>query len=416
MARWAVCAGLASAARPCVCVAAAAGLASATRRPVQVSASQAMASSSVAAPGVDYGLPAADDADAWTDLMHPCAGRLQRVMTVRGGKRGAVMKKLHREPLRLVEVIVHCGLHYREVPDGGTTCTAPVPSHMPPLDGADKGFHFFPLLRYSAGSPRSWTVTLVDGTDGQGPPAMVGRWALKLVQAADRDRPLLLCAASEQDALEWQRQLHMRAAPLAAVWRRHVGMPDSGSAVASSSAGSAGSHVATVVVELYQEVRRVLANDVLASVAGVVHAASRDKVYNLAVAAGPLVGVALESLGFALRVFAAARGIFPAATHTARGLDDLLGLLCGHVLPALDYLGGSARVNVEDLFKRLGSLVAVAEVLAGELYHRMRSRRQRVRCRSCRCSERRGWQRFGCAPGASACRCGSARRVRAACL
>lgn len=75
-----------------------------------------MASSSVAAPGVDYGLPAADDADAWTDLMRPCKGRLQRVMTARGGKRGAVLGSLRREPLPLVEVFVHCGLHFPKGP------------------------------------------------------------------------------------------------------------------------------------------------------------------------------------------------------------------------------------------------------------------------------------------------------------
>lgn len=288
---------------------------------------------------------------------------------------------------------------------------------MPPLDGADKGFHFLPLLRYSEGSPPSWTVTLVDGTDGQGPPAMVGRWAVKLEQAADKDQPLLLCAASEQDALEWQRQLHMRAAPLAAVWRRHVGMPGIGSALAPSPAGSAGSNVAAMVAELYQHTRRVFANDVLAGVAGVEAALNRDKVYNLAVAAGPLVGLALGSLGLALRVFAAARGMPAAATHTANGLKDLLGELGGHLLPALDDLGGSVRVDVENLLKHLASLVAAAEVLAGEVYHRMRSRRQRLKgAIPCGCSEREGRLRCGCAPGASACRCGSARIGRAACL
>lgn len=84
-----------------------------------------------------YGLPAATDVAAWVELQLPFAGRLQlapppsRRHAVSGTIRRVVGRQ--RQPLPLVDVWLHSGLHYRRVDTGaGGTDAAPVPGQPLP--------------------------------------------------------------------------------------------------------------------------------------------------------------------------------------------------------------------------------------------------------------------------------------------
>lgn len=163
-----------------------------------------------------------------------------------------------------------------------------------------------------------------------------------MAAAAAADPPLRLLARSRADAESWAAQLRARAAPLAAVWARHgggAGRRPGGGATDGGNAATSGPDDAVVAAALQDGARRVLATDVVMGVAGVVTALVEPNAYNVAVAAGPVAGVALGALAFAARVLFAARCVFEAAVGVAVDLDDLHGKLVEHVLPSVGISG-----------------------------------------------------------------------------
>eukprot|EP00170_Pyropia_yezoensis_P003878 contig_16144_g3889 len=337
-----------------------------------------MSASAAAPPSRDYGLPAAGDVTAWENVMRPCTGVLQ---LYKGSGLAGCANSLRRRPtLVAVTVWVHCGLHYKRVQrQANAVCTPPVPGDMPPVDRPDSRFGFFPLPRDEPGQDPCVSVEVLDAAPGGEVRGVDGLLVVKLVPANDAGHPLLFCAPSKAIAEAWEHQLRMRLAPLAVVWSRHIGMVDNGSSGGGGGMGAARGSPdeatpLSTVAALHGGARHVLANDV---VAGVVAELSQPNAHNIAAAAGPLVGVAFGALGFALSVFVAARLVFGAAAGVSEELDQLYGKLRRHVLPAFEQLPDDGIVDVGDLMNMLGRLVSGVEVLAGELYHLVRSRRQR---------------------------------------
>ena len=329
-------------------------------------------SAPAAAPSAgDYGLPAAGDEGAWRDLMRPCGGILQLYKAPVG---------MARTPkLVPVRVWVHCGLHYVPAPVGIVACTAPVPEDLPLLSRPDTHYRFFPLRRDEPGPRPSFSVrTYCAPADGN-VRGFNGRWVLELKATADTRPPLCFCAGSKVDALAWERQLRMRSAPLAVVWSRHVGMAGGGSASGVGVVGAepAGPSWLAAVAAVHGGARCVLGNDVLAGAAGMATALTREAAHDVAVAAGPVVGVAFAGLGVLLRFLAAMQSVAGVALDVSADLNDLCVILRDHLLPALRDLPDDGRV--QGLITGLGGLVADMEVIFGELHHLVRSRRARVR-------------------------------------
>ncbi|KAK1861320.1 hypothetical protein I4F81_003904 [Pyropia yezoensis] len=328
----------------------------------------------------EYDLPAAGDAAAWEALVRPCTGRLQLVEAP--GRLGAVASRLFRTKLKAVTVWVHCGVHYLPAPQAGPACTPPILGDLPSVDEVDTRFGFFPLRRDHPAAPPSFAVRVFRAGPGEGLHGIEGRWGVEVIATADADHPLRLCARSQADAEAWAHQLRARLAPLSEVWSRHVGAargrPVVGSGANVAHLGPAEATQVSAMAALQDGARRVLASDVVGGVAGVMTALVQPEAYNLAVAAGPVVGVALGALGFAMRVLVAARTVFQEAAGVSEQLDELHGKLVEHVLPSLQSLPDDGTVGVGDLMIKLGLLVADMEVLAGELHHLVRSRRQRA--------------------------------------
>ncbi|KAK1862940.1 hypothetical protein I4F81_005506 [Pyropia yezoensis] len=340
-----------------------------------------MSASAAAPPPKDYGLPAAGDVTAWENVMRPCTGVLQ---LYKGSGLAGCANSLRRRPtLATVKVWVHCGLHYKLVQrQANAACTPPVPGDMPPVDRPDSRFGFFPLPRDEPGQDPSVSVEVFCVAPGGDVRGVDGLWVVKLVPANAARKPLFLCAQSKATAEAWEHQLRMRSAPLAVVWSRHMGMGENGSIGGGGGMGAARGSPdeatqLSAVAALRGGARQVLDNDVLAGVAGVVAELTLPNAHNIAVAAGPLVGVAFGALGFALSVFVAARLVSGAAAGVSEELDQLYSKLRRHVLPAFDQLPDGGIVDVGDLINMLGRLVSGVEVLAGELHHLVRSRRQR---------------------------------------
>jgi len=199
-----------------------------------------------------------------------------------------------------------------------------------------------------------------------------GQWVVELVLGGSTDTPVRFCAATKEDALAWQQQLRRRGAPLAAVWERHMDMGGGSNGLAPVRAD------AGVFSALASGAGSMLSSSALAGVAGVAAALTCEEAADLASAAGPIVGIALSTLSFALSVLVAAREAAGAAAEASSSLNALHASLRGHLLPALRDLGDGGGVDVADLIGRLGALVANLEVLAGELHHTLRSRRARA--------------------------------------
>jgi len=348
--------------------------------------STAQASSSVPmADGVSecrkYGLPAGEDTAAWATLMRPCVGHLQQIKPA--GMMACVSRLTDKRTVTAMSIWLHCGLHYQPRPPAKPVCTPPVPGDMPPVNQPEKGCCFFPLRRDESGAA-CWEVRVFRASPAGELPAVAGRWVIELVHLPSRGDPLRFCAASEVDAREWHRQLRMRAAPLVLVWTRHVGVAGGsgggGGGVSPALDGPAAARRLLVMDALTRGAGHLVATGALEGVAGVaefVTEVTQKEASNLAAAAGPVVGVALQSVCFAARVFAAAQGVFDAAAQTSADVDDL-HKVCRRLLVALKDVRDDADVGAAELLHLLSRLLADVEAAAGELHHLVRSRRQRA--------------------------------------
>jgi len=202
-------------------------------------------------------------------------------------------------------------------------CTPPVAGDMPLVSQPEKGCCFFPLRRDESGAA-CWEVHIFRASPAGELPAVAGRWVIELVHLPNRGDPLRFCAASKADAREWHRQLRMRAAPLVLVWTRHVGVAGGGGGggggVSPTLDGPAAARHLLVMDALTRGAGHLVAAGALEGVAGVaefVTEVTQKETSNLAAAAGPVVGVALQSVCFAARVFAAAQGVFEAAAQAS---------------------------------------------------------------------------------------------------
>ena len=327
----------------------------------------------------DYDLPLADDEEGLKALMRPCTGRVQLIEPA--GRLGCVTCTAGSVKLIPATVWVHCGVHYRLEQPGDAGCTLPSPGDMPPMDRPGTGYRFCPLPRnHGEGAAAS----LVDVFRAQATgdwSSIAGRWVVQVSLSRDPDPLLRFCAASEEDARAWQRQLRMRTAPLWMVWARHVGVvgggSGSGDAVGPTPAGAGDATRLTALSSCTQGIRRALADGSLADGAGVATSIANPEVHNLAVAFGPLVGTALAALSFGLKVFVAAGQVDGAVGDASAALQDVIDACKQYLLPVVKDLEVSSVVNVGGLLERLSSLVADVEEAAGEMHHLMWSRRQR---------------------------------------
>ena len=345
------------------------------------------ASGSMTAP-IDYGLPLAGDEEGFKALMRPCTGRLQLIEPA--GRMGCVIRTAGSVKLIPATVWVHCGVHYRLEQPGDAACTLPSPGDMPPMDPPGTGYRFCPLPRNDGKGAATSLVDVFSAPETGDWSSIAGRWVVRVSLNRDPDPLLCFCAASEEDARAWQRQLRMRTAPLWVVWARHVGVvaggSGSGDAVGPLPAGAGDATRLTAVSNFMQGTRRALANESLAGGAEVVTSVVIPEVHSLAVAFGPLVSTALAALSFGLKVFVAVGQVGGAVGNTSAALQDVTDACNQHLLPVVKDLDVSGTVNVEGLRERLSSLVTGVEGVAGELHHLMRSRRQRWcgRARPCR--------------------------------
>jgi len=236
----------------------------------------AAAASSSAAPMacVGYGLLTAGDGTHWDSLMRPCTGRLELVMPARCT--ACVRGRAAKLSLRSVEVWVHCGLHYRPKRPAVPACTPPVPGKMPPATEIDTSFRFFPLWRDKPGSDLFFSVRAFRAGTCEELHGIGDRWVVELTLAASPDQPLRFCMAGKSDALAWQRELQMRAAPVATMWKRHKGLSGGGSAVGPSTPRDARASRLPAVAALADSMRLALPNDVLAGAAGIATARGED--------------------------------------------------------------------------------------------------------------------------------------------
>ncbi|OSX80590.1 hypothetical protein BU14_0048s0005 [Porphyra umbilicalis] len=329
----------------------------------------------------DYGLPSDEDTAAWAALMRPCVGHLQQIKPA--GMVARVSRLADKVTLTAVSVWLHCGLHYQLRPMANPECTPPVAGSMPPVNQPEKGCCFFPLRRDESGVA-CWEVRVFCASPTGQLPAVAGRWVIELVHLPNRGDPLRFCAASQADAREWHRQLRMRAAPLVLLWTRHVGVAGSGGDGCDGIGPALGRPAAArrllVMDALTRGAGHLVATGALEGVTGVaefVADVTQKEASNLAAAAGPVVGVALQSVCFAARVFAAAQGVFEAAAQASADVDDLHGV-CRRLLVALKDVRDDADVGAAELLLLLSRLLADIEAAAGELHHLVRSRRQRA--------------------------------------
>jgi len=329
----------------------------------------------------DYGLPAGEDTAAWAALMHPCVGNLLQIKPA--GMIACMSRLANKATVTAVSVWLHCGLHYQPRPPADPVCTPPVAGNMPPVRKPEKGCCFFPLRRDESGVA-FWEVRVVRASLTGELPAVAGRWVIELVHLPGRGDQLRFCVASEADAREWHRQLRMRAAPLVLVWTRHVGVAGGGGGGGDGIGPALGRPAAAkrllVMDALTRGADHLVATGALEGVVGVselVTDVTQKEASNLAAAAGPVVGVALQSVCFAARVFAAAHGVFEAAAQASADVDDLHGV-CRRLLIALRDVRDDADVVAAELLHLLSRLLADIEAAAGELHHLVRSRRQRA--------------------------------------
>jgi len=329
----------------------------------------------------EYGLPANVDTAAWAALMRPCVGHLQQIKPA--GMMARVSRLADKATVTAVSVWLHCGLHYQPRPPADPVCTPPVAGSMPPVNQPEKGCCFFPLRRDESGVA-CWEVRVFRASPAGQLPAVAGRWVIELVHLPNRGDPLRFCAASEVDARAWHRQLRMRAAPLVLVWTRHVGVAGGGGGGGDGVGPVLGPPAAArrllVMEALTRGARHLVATGALegeAGVAGFVTEVTQKEASDLAAAAGPVVGVALQSVCFAARVFAAAQGVFEAAAQASADVDGL-HKVCRRLLIALKDVRDDADVGSVELLHLLSRLLADVEAAAGELHHLVRSRRQRA--------------------------------------
>jgi len=329
----------------------------------------------------EYGLPSGEDTAAWAALMRPCVGHLLQIKPA--GMISCVSRLADKATVTAVSVWLHCGLHYQPRPPSDPVCTPPVAGNMPPVSHPEKGFCFFPLRRDESGEA-FWEVRVFRASLTGELRAVAGRWVIELVHLPNRGDQLRFCAASEADAREWHRQLRMRAAPLVLVWTQHVGVAGGGGGgadgVGPALAGPSAARRLLVMDALTRGASHLVATGALEGVVGVaefVTDVTQKEASNLAAAAGPVVGVALHSVCFAARVFAAAQGAFEAAAQASADVNDL-HRVCRRLLVALRDVRDDADVGAAELLHLLSRLLADIEAAAGELHHLVRSRRQRA--------------------------------------
>jgi len=346
-----------------------------------VEGSSSMPTADGASASDDYCLPEEGDAPAWASLMRPCMGHLQQIKPA--GVMACVSRLAEKATVTAVSVWLHCGLHYQPRAPVDPVCTPPVAGNMPPLSQPEKGCCFFPLRRDESGVV-CWEVRVFRASPTGELRAAAGRWVIELVHLPNRGDPLQFCAASETDAGEWYRQLRMRAAPMELIWTRHVGVARGGGGDGDGVCPAPGKPAAArrlpVMDALTRGASHLVATGALEGVVGVaefVTDVTQTEASNLAAAAGPMVGVALQSVCFAARVCAAAHRVFEAAAQASADVDGLHGV-CRRLLVALKDVRDDADVGAAELHHLLSRLLADVEAAAGELHHLVRSRRQRA--------------------------------------
>lgn len=236
-------------------------------------------------------------------------------------------RALRGKPLVPAFVWLHCGVHFcEELP----TKTPPKSGEMPPLDGAGSHFKFFPLPRDDPRLPSVHARVFRAESVGELAP-IADRWVLELRRGADP--PLRFCADTEAGAHAWKKEVLMRLAPLTQVWERCWGAVCDCNGILSAlwhdgaggqkPAAAAGRGRLSTAASLASRIRSAVSNDVLAGMASMSTALTSEQTHRLAVGAGPLAGTVLSSLCCAVRVLAAAHGVFAAASEVAAGLNDL---------------------------------------------------------------------------------------------
>ena len=314
--------------------------------------------------------------EEWDGLRRPYAGRLELFKPP-----GSLPRALRGKSLVPASVWLHCGVHYLERPPNEA---APSSGDMPPLVGADSHYKFFPLRRDKTDSPSSRVDVFQAASDGA-LASIAGRWVVELRGAGPS---LLLCADSEEDARGWQKQVLMRLAPLTLVWSLcgpEFGdgsptalAPRNGGGGATADAGAQGEPCLCSLATLKTCVGGLVSTDCIAGAADIATAVPNLDASNLAVAVGPTVGAVLSSLLYAVHVVSALRGMPKAVADWTLDVDKLCNTICVHLLPPLRDMSGDGGKRAKDLTKRTGELLADLEMLAGELLHLARSRRQRV--------------------------------------
>jgi len=314
-----------------------------------------------------YDLPTAEDTSGWRGLMRPCTGHLE---LVKPRHVAACWRRGHQ--VEAVTVWLHCGLHFVSRTAGGSGSTAPTPGDLPSAVDGNRHFNFRPLRRDEVGAPRP-AVRVYAAQESEDVRHKGGRWVVEL-PASGAEPPLRFCASSRSHADAWAHELRLRAAPMVEVWARLSGaVSGAGGAAAAAGASAARRSRLSRFLAGAEDVRLRLANDVLAGVVGVATAVRHDTLYNVGVAAGPLVGVGLDTLLFVGRVFVNVRQAPEMANTLSDRVSGLCNTLAHLILPAVHHID-----DASELLLSLGSLVADLEVLAGELHHLVRSRRRRI--------------------------------------
>lgn len=319
--------------------------------------------------GRAYGLPAADAVDDWRELLLPFAGRLWLVPPSSCGR--AVKGALRRvagpgrtQPLPTVDVWLHYGLHFRLVGAGADgTGHLPVPGQALPSGGA-RDFDFFPLRRDEPDGTRHFSVH-IDSAPKHLRGAVTGDdpWVVEVSVQPSTAEAVTFVAGSEADAQQWERQLLMRAAPLVDVWRQAPVAAARASPLAASS--SAAAVPPRGVGALLRAVDDALSSTLPTGVVGVITAATRDDVFNLATSDGGLAGRAVGALCTAIRVCVAVHQMPLKAERLLADVERLAVELRQGLLPKVVYLAERQAEGAA----ALGEVSADVDALVGRLLH-----------------------------------------------
>jgi len=324
----------------------------------------------------NYHLPGDDETKAWRDLLLPFAGRL-RLPHNSGRRKKAVCQCFGGpvpEPQPAVDVWLQCGLHYCTVSAGDVT---PVPGRpLPTAAGERRGWVFLPLRRDAPDGTRFFDVRVQPAGGGGTGAASAARkgvraesgWVVEVrsPQSPPAFNPATFVAESKGDAVEWKRQLVMRAAPLSVVWQRALGGPPVGG---GSAAGPSARPWVGGARALSDAVGKFVGSGAPAALTGVVTAVICDEVFNAVTSAGSCVAFVVGALATVVRVCAAAASMRGFTEELRRKVQSLSSVLCSHLLPAVVCLDEAGSVNAATLLNEVAVVAADLDVLVGKLLH-----------------------------------------------